>query len=70
MAEFVRVFESYFLYEVEIIKSKLAANEIDGYIKNSLINNVVLMPINQFYILYVNEKDAEMAYRIIDNAED
>lgn len=65
MADFIRVFESYYLYEVEIIHSKLASRGIESYVKNNFTNNVTLMPVNQFYILYVNDKDAEAALAII-----
>ncbi|GEM_PF-3577475 len=56
MIEFIRIFESYYLYEVEIMKTKLASRGIESYIKNEFINNVALMPVNQFYILYVKSK--------------
>lgn len=64
--EFIRIFESYYLFEVEIMKSKLASRGIESYIKNNFINNVVLMPVNQFYILYVNQKDAEEALTVVN----
>ncbi len=62
---FIRIFESYYLFEVEIRKGKLAAAGLESYIKNDLINNVALMPVNQFFILFVDEKDAEAALEII-----
>lgn len=69
MVEFVRVYESYYLYQVEIVKSKLASENIESYIKNEFLNNIVLMPVNQFYILYVNKNDAKRAFEIIDGTE-
>ena len=65
MSDFIRIFESYYLFEVEIMKSKLASRGIESFIKNEFINNVALMPVNQFYILYVNEIDAENSEKII-----
>lgn len=67
MIQFTRIFESYFLYEVEIRKAKLASEGIESYIKNEFINNVALMPVNQFYILYVNAEDAAAAAEILES---
>lgn len=69
MLEFVRIFESYYLYEVEIMKTKLASRGIESYIKNEFINNVALMPVNQFYILYVKSEDSETAEKIIKEVD-
>ena len=66
MINFTRIFESYYLYEVEIRKARLASEGIESYIKNEFINNVALMPVNQFYILYVNTEDAAAASEIIE----
>lgn len=66
MPNFIRIFESYYLFEVEIMKSKLASRGIESYIKNEFTNNVALMPVNQFYILYVTEEDAESATEIVN----
>lgn len=66
MINFTRIFESYYLYEVEIRKARLASEGIESYIKNEFINNVALMPVNQFYILYVNAEDAVAASEIIE----
>ena len=68
--EFIRVFESYYLYEVEIMKTKLASRGIESYLKNEFINNVALMPVNQFYILYVKQEDAENATVIINENDE
>ncbi len=69
MLEFVRIFESYYLYEVEIMKTKLASRGIESYIKNEFINNVALMPVNQFYILYVKSEDSETAEKVIKEVD-
>lgn len=66
MSEFIRVFESYHLFEVEIIKAKLNSRGIESFVKNDFTNNITLMPINQFYILYVKAEDVEKAYKIIE----
>jgi hypothetical protein len=68
MSDFIRIFESYYLFEVDIRKAKLSSRGIESFVKNDLLNNVALMPTNQFYILYVDAKDVEKALEII--AED
>ncbi|WP_407481384.1 putative signal transducing protein [Elizabethkingia meningoseptica] len=65
MNEFVRIYQSNILFQVEIIKGKLTSEGIESYIKNEFVNNLAVMPINQDYILYVAEKDALEAERII-----
>ncbi|HAY3549687.1 DUF2007 domain-containing protein [Elizabethkingia meningoseptica] len=65
MNEFVRIYQSNILFQVEIIKGKLTSEGIESYIKNEFVNNLAVMPINQDYILYVAEKDAVEAERII-----
>ncbi|WP_336664451.1 putative signal transducing protein [Elizabethkingia meningoseptica] len=65
MNEFVRIYQSNILFQVEIIKGKLMSEGIESYIKNKFVNNLAVMPINQDYILYVAEKDAVEAERII-----
>ncbi len=69
MEDFVRIFESYYLFEVEIRRAKLADSGIDSYIKNEFINNVALMPVNQFYILYVTKENAKVATEILSEDE-
>ncbi len=69
MLEFVPIFESYYLYEVEIMKTKLASRGIESYVKNEFINNVALMPVNQFYILYVKSEDSETAEKVIKEVD-
>lgn len=39
----VKIFESGFLYEVEIMKSKLSSEGIESYIKNEYVNNVAVI---------------------------
>lgn len=70
MPEFVRIFQSSMLFQVEIIKAKLAANGIDSYIKNEYVNNIAVMPINQDYILIVDIEDSEAALAIIEDVQD
>lgn len=70
MATFIRVYQSSFLYQVQIMKGKLEANGIQCFIKNEFVNNVATMPFDQGYILIVDEKDAERAHSIIEEDED
>ncbi|WP_367997944.1 hypothetical protein [Riemerella columbina] len=41
----IRIYESSYLYEIEIIKTKLASEGIESYIQNEYVNNVAVMPI-------------------------
>ncbi|MDY3382122.1 DUF2007 domain-containing protein [Riemerella anatipestifer] len=66
----VKIFESGFLYEVEIMKSKLLSEGIESYIKNEYVNNVAVMPVNQNYILMVDESNADRAREILDRVEE
>ncbi|MDY3528732.1 DUF2007 domain-containing protein [Riemerella anatipestifer] len=66
----VKIFESGFLYEVEIVKSKLSSEGIESYIKNEYVNNVAVMPVNQNYILVVDESMADRAREILDRVEE
>ncbi|MCT4303186.1 DUF2007 domain-containing protein [Elizabethkingia anophelis] len=66
MGEFIRVYQSNILFQVEIVKGKLAANGIESFVKNEFVNNFSVMPINQDYILYVAEENAAEAERIIN----
>ncbi|OPB90687.1 putative signal transducing protein [Elizabethkingia miricola] len=70
MGEFIRVYQSNILFQVEIVKGKLAANGIESFVKNEFVNNLSVMPINQDYILYVTEEDAAEAERIINETGD
>ncbi|MBT0574222.1 DUF2007 domain-containing protein [Riemerella anatipestifer] len=66
----VKIFDSGFLYEVEIMKSKLLSEGIESYIKNEYVNNVAVMPVNQNYILVVDESLADQAREILDRVEE
>lgn len=68
MSEFKIIMQSPYLYEIEIAKSKLASRGIVTHIKNEFVNNVVIMPLSDNYILIVNERDAEMAHQILSEA--
>ncbi|AMR40689.1 DUF2007 domain-containing protein [Elizabethkingia anophelis] len=70
MGEFIRVYQSNILFQVEIVKGKLAANGIESFVKNEFVNNFSVMPINQDYILYVAEENAAEAERIINETGD
>ncbi|AJW62024.1 DUF2007 domain-containing protein [Elizabethkingia sp. HX WHF] len=70
MGEFIRIYQSNILFQVEIVKGKLAANGIESFVKNEFVNNLSVMPINQDYILYVAEEDAAEADRIINETGD
>lgn len=65
----VIIAQSTILIELEILKSKLASEGIQSYLKNEYVNNVAVMPINQDYFLLVDEKDFEIATKIINNPE-
>ncbi|WP_407499723.1 putative signal transducing protein [Elizabethkingia anophelis] len=70
MVEFISVYQSNILFQVEIVKGKLAANGIESFVKNEFVNNFSVMPINQDYILYVAEENAAEAERIINETGD
>lgn len=70
MEEFIRVYQSNILFQVEIMKGKLAANGIESFIKNEFVNNLAVMPVNQDYILYVALENAAEAERIISETGD
>ncbi|MCT4117912.1 hypothetical protein CMT45_11780 [Elizabethkingia anophelis] len=70
MGEFIRVYQLNILFQVEIVKGKLAANGIESFVKNEFVNNFSVMPINQDYILYVAEENAAEAERIINETGD
>lgn len=70
MGEFIRIYQSNILFQVEIVKGKLAANGIESFVKNEFVKNLSVMPINQDYILYVAEEDAAQAERIINETGD
>lgn len=63
------VAQSTILVEIEILKSKLASEGIQSFIKNEFVNNVVVMPINQDYFLLVDDEDFERATEILNDPE-
>jgi hypothetical protein len=65
MSELVPIFQSSYLYEIELAKSKLASLEIPSYIKNEYVNNIAVFPISQNYFLLVSEHDFEEAEKIL-----
>lgn len=65
MSELVPVFQSSYLYEIELAKTKLASREIPSYIKNEYVNNIAVFPISQNYFLLVSERDFEEALKIL-----
>lgn len=65
MSELIPIFQSSYLYEIELAKSKLASREIPSYIKNEYVNNIAVFPISQNYFLLVSERDFEAAEKIL-----
>ena len=65
MSALVPVFQSSYLYEIELAKTKLASREIPSYIKNEYVNNIAVFPISQNYFLLVNQRDLEVAQQIL-----
>lgn len=65
MSALVPVFQSSYLYEIELAKAKLASREIPSHIKNEFVNNIAVFPISQNYFLLVNERDLEQALKIL-----
>ena len=65
MSELVPVFQSSYLYEIELAKTKLASRDIPSYLKNEYVNNIAVFPISQNYFLLVNERDLEQALKIL-----
>ena len=65
MSELVPVFQSSYLYEIELAKTKLASRDIPSYIKNEYVNNIAVFPISQNYFLLVNQRDLEVAQQIL-----
>ena len=65
MSALVPVFQSSYLYEIELAKTKLASRDIPSYIKNEYVNNIAVFPISQNYFLLVNQRDLEVAQQIL-----
>ncbi|MCP2038580.1 MULTISPECIES: DUF2007 domain-containing protein [Chryseobacterium group] len=70
MSELVPVFQSSYLYEIELAKTKLASRDIPSHIKNEYVNNIAVFPISQNYFLLVNERDLEEALKILQETND
>ena len=70
MSELVNIFQSSYLYEIELAKTKLASREIPSYIKNEFVNNIAVFPISQNYYLQVNKRDFEVAEKILQENDD
>lgn len=70
MSELVPVFQSSYLYEIEVAKTKLASREIPSYIKNEYVNNIAVFPISQNYYLLVSERDYENAEKILQENDE
>ena len=70
MSELVPVFQSSYLYEIELAKTKLASREIPSHIKNEYVNNIAVFPISQNYFLLVNERDLEEALKILEETNE
>ena len=70
MSELVPVFQSSYLYEIELAKTKLASRDIPSYIKNEYVNNIAVFPISQNYFLLVNERDLAEALKILQETND
>ena len=70
MSELVAVFQSSYLYEIELAKTKLASREIPSYIKNEYVNNIAVFPMSQNYFLMVSERDFEAAEKILQEVDE
>ena len=70
MSELVPIFQSSYLYEIEVAKTKLASREIPSYIKNEYVNNIAVFPISQNYYLLVSERDFENAEKILQENDE
>lgn len=70
MAEFTMIYESSYLYELQVKKSKLESEGIFSYIKNEYVNNVAVMFLTELYQLWVNTPDAQQAIAILAEVAD
>lgn len=70
MSELVVIFQSSYLYEIEIAKTKLESREIPSYIKNEYVNNIAVFPISQNYYLLINKRDFQRAEKVLQEKED
>jgi hypothetical protein len=70
MSELIPIFQSSYLYEIELAKTKLASREIPSYIKNEFVNNIAVFPMSQNYFLMVSERDFEAAEKILQENDE
>ncbi|KIA88635.1 putative signal transducing protein [Kaistella jeonii] len=70
MSELVAIFQSSYLYEIEVAKTKLASREIPSYIKNEYVNNIAVFPMSQNYYLMVSERDFENADKVLQENDE
>lgn len=70
MSDLVSIFQSSFLYEIEVAKTKLASREIPSYIKNEFVNNIAVFPMSQNYYLMVSERDFENADKVLQENDE
>lgn len=70
MAEFTMIYESSYLYELQVKKSRLESEGIFSYIKNEYVNNVAVMSLTELYQLWVNTLDAQQAMAILAEVAD
>ncbi len=70
MSELLAIFQSSYLYEIELAKTKLSSREIPSYIKNEFVNNIAVFPITQNYYLMVSERDFEEAEKVLQEKDE
>lgn len=70
MSELVAIFQSSYLYEIELARTKLASREIPSYIKNEFVNNIAVFPISQNYYLLVSDRDFEAAELVLQENDE
>jgi hypothetical protein len=70
MSELIPIFQSSYLYEIEVAKTKLASRDIPSYIKNEYVNNIAVFPISQNYYLLVSERDFEAAEKVLQENDE
>lgn len=70
MSQLVAIFQSSYLYEIELARTKLASREIPSYIKNEYVNNIAVFPMSQNYFLMVSERDFEAAEQILQENDE
>jgi len=70
MSELVAIFQSSYLYEIELARTKLASRDIPSYIKNEYVNNIAVFPMSQNYFLMISERDLEAAEKILQENDE